>query len=61
MKVRALDCTAVLLLMIGLVVSLSGIMITEGVSQRPFVLLSIVNALVMFYLAFRVEIGNKIG
>lgn len=58
MRIRELDYVGVLLMMVALAVSLSGIMITEGVSQRPFILLTIVNVVVMFYLAFRVEIGK---
>lgn len=56
--VRHLDYVMVLLLLLGLVVSISGIMIMEGVNQRPFILLTIVNAVVMIYMAFRCEIGK---
>jgi hypothetical protein len=50
-----------LLMFVSFTVSLVGIMVTEGVEQRPFLLLCPISIATFFYLAFRVELGSKIG
>ncbi|QZB90068.1 putative membrane protein [Salmonella phage selz] len=50
---------------VGLVMCFSavlvGVMVTEGVQQRPFLVICPVSIATFFYLAFRVELGSKIG
>lgn len=59
MKIRSVDFMFMMLMFISFTVSLVGVMVTEGVPQRPFLLLCPVSIATFFYLAFRVELGNK--
>ncbi|ECB2088216.1 hypothetical protein KXE51_003530 [Salmonella enterica] len=61
MKIRSVDFIFVMLMFVSFAVSLIGIMVTEGVAQRPFLLLCPISIATFFYLAFRVELGSKIG
>lgn len=59
MKIRSVDFIFVMLMFVSFTVSLIGIMVTEGVPQRPFLVICPVSIATFFYLAFRVELGNK--
>lgn len=61
MKIRSVDFIFVMLMFVSFAVSLIGIMVTEGVEQRPFLLLCPISIATFFYLAFRVELGSKLG
>ncbi|UJQ70958.1 hypothetical protein selz8t3_54 [Salmonella phage selz] len=50
-----------MLMFVIFTVSLVGVMVTEGVQQRPFLVICPVSIATFFYLAFRVELGSKIG
>lgn len=56
---RVLDFFFMSLAFISFVVSLTGIMVMEGVGQRPFLLICPISAVTFFYLAFRIEIGGR--
>ena len=59
MKIKQLDFIFMLLMFVCFTVSLIGIMVTEGVAQRPFLVICPASIATFFYLAFRVELGNK--
>lgn len=60
MKIRSVDFIFMLLMFVSFAISLIGIMVTEGVQQRPFIFICPSSVATFFYLAFRVELGNKI-
>lgn len=59
MKIKSIDFIFMLLMFVCFVVSLIGIMVTDGVEQRPFLVICPISAASFFYLGFRVELGNK--
>lgn len=61
MKIKQVDFIFMLLMFVIFTVSLVGVMVTEGVQQRPFLVICPVSIATFFYLAFRVELGSKIG
>lgn len=60
MKIKQVDFIFMLLMFVAFVVSLVGVMVTEGVPQRPFLLICPISIATFFYLAFRVELGDKL-
>lgn len=60
MKIKSIDFIFMLLMFVTFVVSLVGVMVTEGVPQRPFLVICPVSIATFFYLAFRVELGDKL-
>lgn len=61
MKIRSFDFIFMLLMFVTFVVSLVGVMVTEGVPQRPFLVICPISIVTFFYLAFRVEFGEKLN
>ncbi|AXF41667.1 hypothetical protein LPST94_00105 [Salmonella phage vB_SalM-LPST94] len=61
MKIKQVDFIFMMLMFVIFTVSLVGVMVTEGVQQRPFLVICPVSITTFFYLAFRVELGSKIG
>ncbi|AEM91927.1 hypothetical protein [Salmonella phage vB_SenAc-pSK20] len=61
MKIKHVDFIFMMLMFVIFTVSLVGVMVTEGVQQRPFLVICPVSIATFFYLAFRVELGSKIG
>lgn len=59
MKIKSVDFLFMLLMFICYAVSLVGIMVTEGVTQRPFLIICPASIATFLYLAFRVELGKK--
>lgn len=59
MKIKQVDFIFMLLMFVSFVVSLIGVMVAEGVSQRPFLVICPISIAAFFYLAFRVELGDK--
>lgn len=60
MKIKSVDFIFMVLMFVIFTVSLFGVMATEGVPQRPFLVICPVSIATFFYLAFRVELGNKL-
>ncbi|QPX74926.1 hypothetical protein [Salmonella phage SilasIsHot] len=61
MKIKQVDFIFMMLMLVIFTVSLVGVMVTEGVQQRPFLVICPVSIATFFYLAFRVELGSKFG
>ncbi|WIL01751.1 putative membrane protein [Salmonella phage D5lw] len=61
MKIKQVDSIFMMLMLVIFTVSLVGVMVTEGVQQRPFLVICPVSIATFFYLAFRVELGSKFG
>ncbi len=61
MKIKQVDFIFMMLMFVIFTVSLVGVMVTEGVQHRPFLVICPVSIATFFYLAFRVELGSKIG
>lgn len=57
--IKQLDFLFMLFMFVCFAVSLVGVLVCEGVQQRPFLLICPVSVATFFYLAFRVELGNK--
>lgn len=60
MKIRSVDFIFMMLMFMVFVVSLVGVMVTEEVSQRPFLVICPISIITFIYLAFRVELGEKL-
>lgn len=60
MNIKSVDFIFMMLMFVIFTVSLVGVMVTEGVPQRPFLVICPVSIATFFYLAFRVELGNKL-
>lgn len=59
MKIKSVDFIFMMLMFVCFAVSLIGIMVMEGVEQRPFLVICPISVASFFYLGFRVELGNK--
>lgn len=60
MNIKSVDFIFMMLMFVTFMVSLVGVMVTEGVPQRPFLVICPISIVTFFYLAFRVELGNKL-
>lgn len=60
MKIRSIDSVFMSLMFVVFTVSFIGVMLCEGVEQRPFLLICPASIATFFYLAFRVELGDKL-
>lgn len=59
MKIKSVDFIFMMLMFVSFLASFIGVMVTEGVPQRPFLIICPISAATLLYLAFRVELGNK--
>lgn len=60
MKIKAFDMLFAGMVMVGFIAALVGVMVYDGVQARPFKLIAFIDVVVLFYLAFRVEFGEKL-
>lgn len=60
MKIRSVDFVFMALAFVCFMVSLFGFLLTEGVQQRPFIVISPCSLAIFLYLGFRVELGGKL-
>lgn len=60
MKIKAFDMLFAGLMMVSFIVAIIGVFVYDGVQARPFKLIAFIDVAVLWYLAFRVEFGEKL-
>lgn len=60
MKIKAFDMLFAGLMMVSFIVAIVGVFVYDGVQARPFKLIAFIDVVVLWYLAFRVEFGEKL-